>query len=189
LPAIAEVLSQFNSTKEIRLAHYSVQEFFISDRLTSECVIYKITKKPASMSIAKTCLSYLTGVFEWNLKVIPQELPLAEYAAEYWIRHAKAAEGTYIDDMDYRIARFLECELTRNNWVQLFNPEDAFAFFDILTEVSSPLYYASWAGLQGSVKALLDNGSDVNWKGGLCDNALQVASVAMKSAEGSYCQL
>jgi hypothetical protein len=47
------------STKEIRLAHYSVQEFLVSDRLTSRCEVYKTIEQPASILIAKTCLIYI----------------------------------------------------------------------------------------------------------------------------------
>lgn len=104
-------------TNKIRLAHYSVQEFLVSDRLTSGCEIYKIAKQPASISIAKT---YLMGAF---VPVMLKELPLAKYAAGYWIKHAKAVEDTYTDFLDYRIVRLLECELARSNWIQLFDPE------------------------------------------------------------------
>jgi hypothetical protein len=167
------------STKEIRLAHYSVQEFLVSGRLTSGCEIYKIIKQPANDSIAKTCLAYLMGAFESSLPVMPSELLLAEYAARYWIEHAKAAEDTYINDIDYRIVRFLECELARSNWIQLYDPEEPWKGpkkEDEVRVVNPPLYCASLAGLQGPVKILLDNGADVNVQSGGRGSALRAAS-------------
>ena len=166
------------STKEIRLAHYSVQEFLVSNRLTSRCEIYKIIEQPASISIVKTCLVPLIGASESRLQVISKELPLAKYAAEHWMKHAKAADGTDIDDMDHRISRFLECERARSNWIQLFDPGDLDRrdrFYKVHV-VYQPLYYASLAGLHGLVKVLLDNGADVNPQGRGYRNALQAAS-------------
>jgi hypothetical protein len=58
------------SRNEIRLAHYSVQEFLVSDRLTGGCEMYNITKQPAHISIAKTCLIYLIGASTSSLPVM-----------------------------------------------------------------------------------------------------------------------
>jgi hypothetical protein len=159
------------STKEIKLAHYSVQEFLVSDRLSNRCEIYKIVKEPANSSIVKTCLAYLTGAFELRVPDIRRDFPLAGYAAENWMKHAKTAEGTCFDEMDNRVVRFLESELARSNWIELFNPDISQA-----RVVHPPLYCASLAGLHGSVKVVLDHGVDINAQGGLYHTALQAAS-------------
>jgi ankyrin repeat protein len=154
------------STEEIRLAHYSVQEFLVSDRIIEgPCANYKITKSAASSSIVKTCLTYLMGAAEPRVPVLLRGFPLAEYAAQCWIKHAKAAEATHIDDIDDRVVRFLKCEQVRSNWIQLFDPDDPWRGpnkGDKARVVNPPLYYASLAGLQRSVKILLDSGADVD---------------------------
>jgi ankyrin repeat protein len=163
------------STEEIRLAHYSVQEFLLSNRLTSGCEIYKITKQTANISIAKTCLAYLTGAFESGLPAIPKELPLAKYAAEHWTKHAYAAEGDYCDDLTFRIVRFLEPEIMRHQWIKLLRYKSRLVIRRDVNVVNQPLYYASLNGLEGVVKVLLDRGADVNEKGGYYGPAIYAA--------------
>lgn len=74
------------SMKEIRLAHYSVEEFLVSSQLASGCEMYMIIEKPANISITKTCLAYLMGATESNLPVALGELPLAGYAMQHRTR-------------------------------------------------------------------------------------------------------
>jgi hypothetical protein len=46
-----------------RLAHFSVQEFLISDRIQlGQCSKYSIVRQPAQIAITQTCLVYLSGV-------------------------------------------------------------------------------------------------------------------------------
>jgi hypothetical protein len=167
------------STNEIRLAHYSVQEFLVSNRLTSGCRIYKITKQTANITIAKTCLVYVTSAPGSTGSVLLKGFPRAQYAAEFWITHAKAAEDTHTDDLTLRIVRFLECEQARSNWIQLYEPDrpwEGLNEYDDMRVANPPLYYASFAGLQRPVRILLENGADVNMEGGYYGNALQAAS-------------
>jgi ankyrin repeat protein len=117
------------------------------------------------------------GAPESSLQVMLEELHLARYAAKYWMKHAKAAEDTHSDDIDYRIVRFLECEPARSNWIQLFDPEHPRRGLNRDNEVrvvNPPLYYAS-GGLQTS-QGLLDKGANVNAQGGEYGNALSVGS-------------
>ena len=78
--------SQTTGTQELRLAHFSVKEYLISDRLKKGPMHrYHITPVSANVSIAKTCLRYLHH-FESPTPLTAKfyhEFPLIRYAAEF----------------------------------------------------------------------------------------------------------
>ncbi|KAI0435423.1 hypothetical protein F5Y09DRAFT_327738 [Xylaria sp. FL1042] len=75
---------------EIRLAHYSVREYFVSNRLDRNIAI-DLEETTARASIASVCLIYLLPLRpgDSDLKL----LPLARYAAKYWTEHARAVNN------------------------------------------------------------------------------------------------
>ena len=94
----------------LRLAHFSVKEYLISQRIQDgPAVKYSLSKKDANTSISCTCLAYLMRFS--NLDCLQPNtiasFPLAEYAAEHWIYHAKS------DDYESLIAKLRLILLTR----------------------------------------------------------------------------
>ena len=80
----------------IRLAHFSVKEYLVSDRIRASQ--YSIKEITANISIAETCLVYLLQ-FDKPDSLTPgtlEDLPLVGYAGEYWTRHARWAGGDVI---------------------------------------------------------------------------------------------
>jgi hypothetical protein len=75
---------------ELRLAHFSVKEYLVSDRAPTR---YSSIAKCAYYSIARTCLAYLLHFRGPSLLTLDNlgEFPLARYAAIYWIQHARMA--------------------------------------------------------------------------------------------------
>jgi hypothetical protein len=141
---------------ELHLAHFSVKEYLLGEN--------EFTITTASISIARTCLTYLTDIngseneIRWNF-------PLAQYAAKTWTRHAALAQAS--EETARATVTFLEKDATFQRWVRLYQAD---GFWDTSPGPArgSSLYYASFNGLVAPVKELIGKGADVN--------ALQAAS-------------
>src|ERR1700735_3019374 len=80
-----------NNIGMIKLAHFSIKEYLMSDDLLRGAAsFFHFTAELSHSLIAQTCLAYLLQ-FD-TFKSLDQEVikssPLAEYAARYWIIHA-----------------------------------------------------------------------------------------------------
>jgi hypothetical protein len=82
---------------ELRLAHFSVKEYLVSNRVRTE---YSIARC-AHDHIAQTCITYLLYFKGPSLLTsdIVDEFPLVRYAAKYWTKHARMT-GNYTDQID-----------------------------------------------------------------------------------------
>jgi ankyrin repeat protein len=167
-------------TEELRLAHFSVKEYLISDRVrTGPASKYNI-QGCAEDRIAQACLIYLLQ-FKGSTLLTPNDIddfPLARYAAEHWTRHARAAtqDAERVNQLSIRL--FHSERDVYINWIRLSNPDMPERGSDMTQStrnVASPLYYASLEGLVKPVARLLEKGG-VNAQGGRYGNALQAAS-------------
>ncbi|KAL2820313.1 Pfs, NACHT and ankyrin domain protein [Aspergillus granulosus] len=171
----------FIPVKELHLSHFSVKEYLLEDNY--------FTITAASISITRTCLTYLTDIDD-NHRDTKRDFPMAKYAAEFWTSHA-----AFVQDSEYIvriIVRFLEKDATFQRWTRLYQA-DGGHYSSPGTLQASRLYYASDVNAEGGeysnalqsasleghqevVKLLLDKGADVNMQGGRYGNALQAAS-------------
>ena len=189
---------EFVST--VRIAHFSVQEYLKSSRIVHQrAAFFNLNSIEANAEIAKICLTYL---LEHDLshsisdKVLVEEFPLAQFAAEYWHHHYRntARPSPQLDDL---ILTLFQNRHAFTTSVKLCNM-DAFRptvlRFDLRSDqIASPVYYASLLGLDQILPALIDNkqegdltvsaqskmstsSRDLNAQNGLFGNALQAAS-------------
>ena len=80
--------------KKVQLAHYSVKEYLLSDRIKiSSASRFSILEIPANSVIAEACLAYLLMLDQPDSLSAQsfQDYPLLEYAATYWFEHARCA--------------------------------------------------------------------------------------------------
>ncbi|KAL5328216.1 hypothetical protein ACEPPN_001712 [Leptodophora sp. 'Broadleaf-Isolate-01'] len=165
-----------NETTELRLAHFSVKEYLISDRIRTGTAFQYDIQSRGEEEIAQSCLTYLLqfqrGVLtSGNLNTFP----LALYAARHWCRHFRATKDS--DQASKLVMQLFQGEAFQN-WIRLYNLDGLQRktiikrYFD---RISSPLYYASLEGLFELVSLLLEKGADVNAQGGSYGNALQAA--------------
>lgn len=182
---------------EVRLAHFSVKEYLVNARIQREDTTYTIEKDDQGL-VAQTCLTYLL-YFKEPAMLTPSyvdDFPLAEYAANYWFVHARAAKRD-IDKINKLGFKLCQSRGTFLNWIRLRDLDgyglgnhdlsnravDRFNIAEHLVPLlytmpfAPPLYYAALAGLVGLSKFLLENGADVNAEGGQYGYALQAASV------------
>ena len=159
----------------LRLAHFSVREYLISDYLR-QCddtlSFFHFDPKIADTTIAKTCLAYLLqftqhGCINSSTKT---SYPLSEYAAQYWMYHAWSDNGDS-DDLHRLIMDLLQDkDAMYTNWLTLREP-----FHWVSRHDFAPLYYTSMGGLRKATECLLES-SKVNACRGLYGHELQVAS-------------
>jgi len=99
LSACSSLLAVVNveDTQVIQFSHSSVKEFLISDRFlqandTISC--YHISMTPAHALVARVCLSTLLHLPEDVTNDSLEKFPLAEYAAEHWVDHARFEDAS-----------------------------------------------------------------------------------------------
>jgi len=84
---ICSSLVTLSENRELRLAYYSVKEYFISERIrAASALFFCILEGPANKNIAEICLTYLLLFDQPDLLFVKslQDFPLLDYAANYW---------------------------------------------------------------------------------------------------------
>ncbi|KAI9838432.1 MAG: hypothetical protein M1837_002487 [Sclerophora amabilis] len=176
--------------KNLHLAHASVKDYLISERIhNGPASIFATHRASADRTIAEICVVYLLSFDRPDLLNLTTHAnsPLLNYAAGYWYQHADAARGV---------------GLTRrhlNNLIlKLFKLDASSAFLDWLdSKVSQrwPLGYTlelshlCYAFSHASdffrpmeMGILLERGADANMQGGLFVTVLEVAASANNEA-------
>ncbi|PZD28104.1 multiple ankyrin repeat protein single kh domain protein, partial [Pyrenophora tritici-repentis] len=164
----------------ISLAHYSVQEYLVSDRIRQgQAKRYNMQEVECHNAIAKGSLKYLTQLQKPLSKEVLERSALARYSSEFWSSHLRKT-GDEIEQVS-RLAMSLMAmkEPAYFTWIQLYDPDHPRDEPDVgksLYSVPMPLYYAANLGLGTITRLLLEQGADVNAQGGVYGNALQAAS-------------
>ncbi|KAL6904045.1 hypothetical protein GGI43DRAFT_432684 [Trichoderma evansii] len=142
---------------KLQLAHFSVKEYLLIH--DSPDFIYPNPR----VTITKTCLAYLATIPHASIATIKRQFPLAQYAAQIWMDHAKIAEKS--EAVLEIIIAFLLNERRFRNSIHLFNP-DGLVYRRSGKVPASPLYYACLTGLGTTAQRLLLMGADPNDPGG-----------------------
>ncbi|USP80732.1 hypothetical protein yc1106_08006 [Curvularia clavata] len=168
-----------NST-QIALAHYSVKEFLVSDRIQrGPAARYGLQAAACHNALTMACLGYLNQFQETGamLKARLRDSELARYSAEFWYQHARKV-GARTAEVDQCALRLFSTDNPAYfNWVRIYDPDSPVVMNRGLSilDIPSPLYYASLLGLENLVSMLLAKGADVNGSGGTQDSALRAA--------------
>jgi len=166
-----------NASRVVQFSHFSVKEFLTSDRLATssgDTSRYHIVLEPAHTILAQACMGVLLRSDDHaEQSDVGNSSPLAKYAAEHWVAHArdekvssrlrKAMEYLFDLDKPYFAA-----------WLQLHdidtNSLDGSTFYNFTPDDksgASPLYYAALCGFQDLVEHLTVNDPEqVNATGG-----------------------
>jgi ankyrin repeat protein len=154
----------------VTFSHYSVQEYLCSERVvTGRVCQFSVTQKPATYSIAKSCLMYILQ-FDQADSLTPETYemyPLARYAAQYWAKHARQYEQE--EQSQGNLQPLIEQVLDDSkhaflNWQRIFDPLSCFSrdCSELLPRKYTPLLCASTLGLVGTVVSLLSNEKNIN---------------------------
>lgn len=165
----------------LSLAHYSVQEYLVSDRIKQgPANQYHMQEGEIHGAIMKGCIGYLS---QFQGPITDEQFDisaLALYSAEFWHSHfQKVGDETEI------ICRLALSVFSMDNpvyhsWLRLGDPEglemDKAPFLHTkLDDMETPLYYAAILGLDRITELLLDQGADINAQGGMFGDALAAA--------------
>ena len=151
----------------VQFSHFSVKEFLTSSRIASssaDVTRFRILPEPAHTILAKACLGVLLRLGELvDEDYVEDKFPLARYAAEHWVDHARfgdvsshireGMEHLFDPDKPY-ITAWLQVHdidaLPRNGSV-------LFYFTSLPRERSNatPLYYAALCGFHDLAEQLI----------------------------------
>ena len=164
----------------VRLAHSSVRDYLISDRIgTSPAAYYALNKALSHSFITECCLTYLLQ-FKGPVDVrSPRTFPLVQYAAQFWTHHFQKSGITAREELENMAFTLLTSDqVPYLNWCELYNPDKPWLdeWNDQYGRKGSPLYYMSLLGLSQLCKRLLAADADPNASGGLYCTPLVAAS-------------
>ena len=175
----SKVDGEEDSAIQVRLAHFSVKEYLLSDRCR---LAFDFQAPTCRMTIAEDCLHYLLYLYEKSplTQDLVDQHPLSRYAAEYWWQHARVTDCT----LNPTLISLTQKMLMNKNagvlpWIQLYDVDHPWEGINLsltMEKVASPLYYAASTGLSQVVEKIMPQIIDVNAQGGEYGSALQAAS-------------
>jgi ankyrin repeat protein len=176
-----QVARKATQDAEVRLAHFSVQEFLESKRvLASDADMFHLDPGRDHGFIARSCLMYLqhysSSIEKCKSKEDLEKFPLLQYASETWFYHTSLQQE---DESCVLALSLLTSGDRMRDWLTVYRPDQLWVrpFQDSLDKfVPNGLYYASFFGLEQIAEQLLKQGADVNAKGDHFANALSAAS-------------
>lgn len=130
------LVSLTDDTRILGLAHFSVKEYLVSERIAGGPVSsYQIDPRAVHIELAKFCLTYVSfedfdfGPCETDneLKSRFERYPLLEYAAHNWQKHARN-DDSEDDELISMIEEFLNplsCASIFLSWAQAYHTESS----------------------------------------------------------------
>ena len=156
----------------VQFAHFSVKEYLTSARLVKAndtISRFHVSMTTAHTIIAQACLSVLLHLDENITEDSLEELPLARYAAEHWVGHARFEDvSSEVRDTMKRL--FDPSESHHSAWVWVYDPEDSRSRIlepERPAEArATPLHYAAFCGIHDvAVFLIVEHSQDVNARG------------------------
>jgi ankyrin repeat protein len=181
---VTMVVDQGSPRQVVELAHYSVKEYLVSDRIcTGKAAMYSMREDTSHDSIAASCLGYLLQLPEPSLGLkFLRPCGLAGYSTPYWPSHVEKA-GERSKGTTEAIIRLLdEKEVAYINWVILYEHRQPGPDHK---DIPEPLYYAASFGLIDVVKLLLDKGANVNAQKGIDNNGSALYAASYRGHEAT----
>ena len=168
-----------DGSQVVQFSHFSVKEYLTSDRLANASGAvsrYYILPESAHTILAQACLGVLLRLDDHVDEDNGRDIPLAYYAAEYWVDHAqfKDVSSWIRETMEY----FFDADKPHYAaWLRL---HDIDIFWDLFRPgtmpCGGPLYYASLCGFYDLAKHLaVKQPGHVNARGGQMASPLGAA--------------
>jgi ankyrin repeat protein len=154
----------------VQFAHFTVKEFLTFDRLAEKddaISRYRISMTDAHTLLAQACLGILLHLGKDVTRDDLKNFPLAEYAAEHWLEHAR------FEGVSQNVAEGMQQVFDRRKhhlavWLWMYDPTLPYWRRGRSAEVpppprGTPLHYAAFCGLHHVVETLaIEFRQDVN---------------------------
>ena len=123
----------------IALAHYSVQEYLVSDRIQrGPTKQYKMHEAKCHGGITDGCLKYLQQLQQPISEEVLHTSALARYAAEFWSSHLRQS-GQDMERLSQQAMGLLSTENPAYlTWIQLYNPDSPWMQPDLSKSLDAP---------------------------------------------------
>ncbi|CUS10697.1 unnamed protein product, partial [Tuber aestivum] len=172
--------SSAQENRRLRLAHFSVKEYLISDRVAQgPSAYYHISEDKANLLMSHACLSQIlrhgSQVATSADKI--QVMPFLHHSAEYWFIYIKAIENIAPAPLSDASLEVLELG---QSWLDIHDPDDHDWDRPLGSGAYPPaIYYSSLLNLVVACKSLVNRNEgavNVGAQGGYYGNALQAAT-------------
>jgi hypothetical protein len=170
--SLISVVDVWSDSAIVEFSHFSVKEYLTAARITGGRVPqYYIPLEPAHILVTRTCLSILLQLDDNVTQERVKDFPLVEYAAKYWVEHAKFQNVlSQTEDMAKRL--FDPRNPHFAPWISIYNPY----FMHSNYSRATPLYYAALFNLCGVAEWLVNMRSqNINAPGGSYGTPLHAA--------------
>ena len=163
---------RFARFSTVQFAYFSDKEYFESARLAEEkdtISRFHVSMTPAHTIIAQACLGVLLHLDENITNETLKEFPLAEYAAEHWMSHARY-ENVAPNVLDGLKRLFDPSKNHLSVWVWIYDRESPW-YFGVRPESptvarATALHYAASCGMHEIATFLIvEHSQDVNARG------------------------
>ena len=168
-------------SRVVQFSHFSVKEYLTSPRLARSSQVdvsrFHIDLESAHTITAQACLATLLRLGEHTRNSDADRSPLVEYAAQYWVVHAR------FDKVSPRVRDGMDdlFDLSKSHftaWVRMHDIDERWVFFadGSTSRIGSPLYYAAFCGFYDLAERLITKHPEqVNARGGLILSPLPAA--------------
>ena len=166
--------------KVVQFSHPSVRAYLTSDHIASSEHVSRfwVHPRPAHALLARVCLSVLLQIDDDVDRDNIHNFPLALYAAQYWVDHARFENVS--SDFRHAIELLFDGNLPHfAAWLWLYDVDNPFALFTTSIYAARPypvLYYAALCGFRDVAERLVDaHPQDLNARGGTRGTPLHAA--------------
>ncbi|KAI0577124.1 Ankyrin repeat protein [Pyrenophora tritici-repentis] len=155
-----------SSTRQVViLAHYSVKEYLVSDRIRRcQTAHYDIQAIECHNRIAVAYLSYLEQFQDPRImdQDVLSQYPLASYSAEYWANHINRSEHPSASTSSAALRLLSKDNIAYLIWNRICDGFSHFSTPGHKGDLKDPIYHASSLGREEIVKLLLERDTDIN---------------------------
>ena len=159
-------------SRVVQFSHFSVKEYLTSPRLAQshgDVSRFHIDLNVAHTILAQACLGTLLRLDEHTVNSGSKGFPLAEYAAQHWVEHAR------FEDVSSRVRDGMDDLFDSSKphfaaWLHVHDMDERWGLFSNGERGGggSPLYYAAMCGFHDLVECLImKHPEQVNGRGGL----------------------
>lgn len=167
-------LGEPEEVQTLTIAHTTVLDFLKTQpiKISSEPEV-RFTQSIINLRMAETCLVYLRYFIDNHIELTKNNIihyPLARFCAEFWHEHYRkitvnGKEEVNMTQINAMVMALFHSREALLKWVRLYDPCDHTNRVDLgkqLSEIHTPIYYASLLGLSEVVSCLINEGATIN---------------------------